>query len=144
MTWKRTPPGTNDWYVWSIGERDTRILRYGWCVIVAGLVIGAGAVALMDTAFAAFGLLIFVGLMIPCAAAIAVADHVANRPESGNAEARMAIAEHLAMTDEIYFWSWETVPDEFQRGFLAEADDILAKLADAGLSIQRNDNDSAT
>jgi hypothetical protein len=82
MTWKRTPPDIDGRYVWSIGERDTRILRYGWCVIVAGLVIGAGAVALMDTAFAAFGLLLFVGLMIPCAAALAVADHVANRPET--------------------------------------------------------------
>ena len=80
MTYRRTPHG-QAYHVWSIDEQDTRILRIGWGVVMAGVAVGACGVALMETAFAAFGILIFLGLMIPCAAGVFVADHLANEPE---------------------------------------------------------------
>jgi purine-cytosine permease-like protein len=80
MTYRRFPHDQAI-HVWSIDEQDTRILRIGWGVVMAGVAFGACGVALMDTAFAAFGILIMLGLMIPCAAGVFVADHLANKPE---------------------------------------------------------------
>jgi purine-cytosine permease-like protein len=80
MTYRRSPHD-QPLYVWSIDEQDTRVLRIGYGVVTVGVIVGACGVALMDTAFAAFGILIFLGLMIPCAAGVFVADHLANKPE---------------------------------------------------------------
>jgi uncharacterized membrane protein len=81
MTYRRTPHD-QPLYVWSIDEQDTRILRQGFYAVTAGVLIAAAGIAIMDTAFAAFAVLMFLGLMIPVAAAFAVADHVANEPEA--------------------------------------------------------------
>jgi purine-cytosine permease-like protein len=80
MTYRRTPHDQAI-HVWSIDEQDTRVLRIGYGVVTVGVIVGACGVALMDTAFAAFGILIFLGLMIPCAAGVFVADHLANKPD---------------------------------------------------------------